>query len=76
MSSDRTRFEIRVILPLALVVLANWVAWQAVETAAYRPNITATNFGYTPNPAGTREFLAELEHPTFGDAAREVVAKD
>ena len=75
MSSDRTRFEIRVILPLALVVLANWVAWQAVETAAYRPNITATNFGYTPNPAGTREFLAELEHPTFGDAAREAVAK-
>ena len=26
-------------------------------------------FGYVPNPEGTREFLATLEHPTFGAAA-------
>ena len=32
-------------------------------------------FGYTPDPQGTREFLAELEHPTFGQAAEEATAK-
>lgn len=30
-------------------------------------------FGYVPNPEGVREFLAELEHPTFGDAAPDVM---
>lgn len=30
-------------------------------------------FGYTPNPEGTRQFLAELDQPLFSDAAREVI---
>ncbi len=33
----------------------------------------AGNFGYTPNPEGTREFLRELDQPLFSDAAREVL---
>ena len=30
-------------------------------------------FGYTPNPEGTRQFLSELKHPTFGAAAPDVM---
>jgi len=32
-----------------------------------------SDFGYTPNPAGVREFLAELDQPTFSGAAPEVI---
>ncbi len=32
-------------------------------------------YGYTPNPAGTREFLEELERPRFAQAAPECMAK-
>lgn len=32
-------------------------------------------FGYTPNPEGTRRFLSELDHPTFGDAGAEAMAE-
>jgi len=32
-----------------------------------------SRFGYQPDPEGTREFLSELEHPTFGDAAGEAM---
>ena len=31
------------------------------------------NFGYTPDPEGTRAFLEELDRPLFSDAAREVI---
>ena len=31
-------------------------------------------FGYTPDPAGTKAFLAELDQPLFSDAARDVIA--
>jgi len=30
-------------------------------------------FGYVPDPAGTRQFLAELDQPLFSDAAKEVI---
>jgi hypothetical protein len=33
----------------------------------------ASQFGYDPDPEGTREFLETLEHPLFGDAAPEVM---
>ena len=47
-----------------------------VDRATHRLADTVEDrFGYTPDPQGTREFLAELEHPTFGDAAEEAVAK-
>lgn len=31
------------------------------------------NFGYTPNPDGVREFLAELEQPLFAQAGAEAI---
>ena len=30
-------------------------------------------FGYVPDPIGTRQFLAELDQPLFSDAARDVI---
>ena len=38
-------------------------------------SVRQTNFGYTPNPEGTRSFLRELRQPTFAQAAAESVAK-
>jgi len=32
-------------------------------------------FGYTPDPAGTQAFLAELDQPLFADAGKDVMAK-
>jgi hypothetical protein len=37
--------------------------------------IDGRNFGYTPNPEATRQFLAELDKPRFAQAGAEVVAK-
>jgi hypothetical protein len=34
----------------------------------------ARNYGYTPDPAGTKEFLAELDQPLFRNAGAEVIA--
>ncbi len=31
------------------------------------------NYGYTPDPEGTKQFLRELDQPLFSDAAREVI---
>jgi hypothetical protein len=45
-----------------------------VERATHR--IAAgveSRFGYTPNPEGVREFLAELDHPEFKGAAPDVL---
>jgi hypothetical protein len=35
----------------------------------------ATNFGYTPDPEGVRDFLGELQAPYFADAAPDAMAK-
>jgi hypothetical protein len=46
-----------------------------VERATHR--IAAgveSRFGYTPNPEGVREFLAELDQPEFKGAAPEIIA--
>ena len=61
----------RAILGGILVAVAAWVATRAlthVERAA-------GGFGYTPDPVATREFLAELEKPTFRQAGADAVAK-
>jgi hypothetical protein len=34
-----------------------------------------SRFGYTPDPEGTREFLSELDRPTFAAAAGEAMAE-
>ena len=47
-----------------------------VERATHR--IAAgveSRFGYRPDPDGTREFLRELDRPTFGDAAGEAMTE-
>lgn len=49
----------------ALVVVAIWIS---------RPG-TSRDFGYEPNPAGTREFLKELEEPYFATAGKECLDK-
>jgi hypothetical protein len=51
---------------LALAAVAAWFAGS-------RP--TESDYGYTPNPEGVREFLAELDQPTFRGAAAEAMAK-
>lgn len=33
------------------------------------------DFGYTPNPEGTAEFLSELPQPMFADAGRDAIVK-
>ena len=59
---------------LFVVVMA--IVGALIDRATHRIASTVEQrFGYTPDPEGTREFLAELEHPTFGDAAEEAVAK-
>lgn len=39
------------------------------------PTAEALGLGYEPNPAGTREFLSELDQPMFRDAGEEVIKK-
>jgi hypothetical protein len=59
---------------LTFVVLAAIVG-ALVERATHRlADRVEAQFGYVPNPEGTREFLETLEHPLFGDAAPDVVA--
>jgi len=52
-------------------ILAAFMAATALERSVGR---AAGNFGYVPDPQGTREFLAELEQPTFRQAGAEVIA--
>ena len=45
-----------------------------VERATHRAaNSLEHQFGYTPDPEGTRRFLQELDQPLFSDAAKEVI---
>ena len=45
-----------------------------VERATHRIAARVeSNLGYVPNPEGTREFLRELKHPLFADAAPAVM---
>lgn len=58
------RGQILLAIILAGAAAAAWFSgfWKAED-----------HFGYTPNPAGVREFLAELDQPTFRGAAHEVI---
>jgi hypothetical protein len=58
------------LLPVVLVIAAAVYAYSA--GLLYKS--VRGNYGYTPDPAGTREFLAELDHPMFRDAGAEVIA--
>ena len=56
-----------------LVACCAWLATRALWHAE-RAIIADGQFGYVPDPAGTKEFLAQLEKPTFRQAAAEVIA--
>jgi hypothetical protein len=63
-------------LAIAAVLLA--AAWFAARWS-FAPEAPRAadgfGFGYTPNPDGTREFLATLDAPTFAEAGADAVAK-
>lgn len=44
---------------------------RGIESTFFRGN----NFGYTPNPEATRQFLRELDKPFFAQAGADVIAK-
>jgi hypothetical protein len=43
----------------------------AVSARTLTRTVGAGDYGYTPNPDGTREFLGELDRPTFAQASAE-----
>jgi hypothetical protein len=67
--TPRARWQI--VVALALLGLGVWLAIQPG-----RAPVVGDNFGYTPNPEGVAEFLAELgEQRFFRQAAPEAMAK-
>jgi hypothetical protein len=64
----------RALLGGVLVAVAAWMATRALFHAE-RAITGNTNYGYTPDPAGTREFLSELDKPNFRQAGADAVAK-
>lgn len=63
----------RWVLAGVMISLLGWAVTRAFEDLADRVRTQVQNYGYTPNPEGVRQFLGELEHPTFRDAGREVI---
>lgn len=66
MQRSRRAAAAAVLLVAAAVIAAYYVP------AAKRDD---ENFGYTPDPAGVREFLAELEQPLFAQAGAEAIRR-
>jgi hypothetical protein len=62
---------------LAIALLMGVAALMLTPARRPSPAVTggADDYGWRPNPAGVREFLAELDHPTFADAGADAVAK-
>jgi hypothetical protein len=56
-----------------IILAAIWVAAVAFIVFLERQH-TAHNFGYTPDPAATKEFLASLDAPYFSDAGSKIIA--
>jgi hypothetical protein len=56
-------------LAVYVALRSTWLLEQSIGTSD-----ASSNYGYTPDPDGTREFLAELEQPTFRQAGAEVIA--
>lgn len=49
---------------------------EAVDALEFVPGEGSPNFGYVPDPRGTREFLRSLEHPSIRDAAPHLFIDD
>jgi len=70
MTTNMKRWSWSAIAVVAAAALAGALAERLVARwAAAEPR----GYGYVPDPDATREFLSELAHPTFGDAAREAM---
>lgn len=55
-------------------VVAMAILGALVERATHKAaDAIEGQFGYTPDPEGTRAFLSELDQPLFSDAARDVI---
>ena len=52
-----------------VAIRSTWLLEQSIGSAG-----SESNYGYRPDPAATREFLAQLEQPTFRQAGAEVIA--
>jgi hypothetical protein len=59
---------------VALVLLAAAIGLAINGAAPGLSGAAAGNFGYVPDPEGTREFLRSLDKPTFRQAGAEVIA--
>ena len=57
-----------------LVACCAWLATRALWHAE-RVITGASQFGYVPDPVGTKQFLAQLEKPTFRQAGADAVAQ-
>lgn len=69
------RIEWHHVLACALIVLAFVVGLRSAIVLEQSIGSPRTNYGYTPNPEATREFLGELKHPFFADAGAECIAQ-
>ena len=70
MSRAEERFLTRVLV-LVIAGLLTAVAARYVHRLLDR--VEQSNFGYTPDPEGVRDFLGELQAPYFADAAPEAM---
>jgi hypothetical protein len=58
---------------LVTVIVVSFIG-ALVQLATFRlANHLENNFGYSPNPAGLKEFLGELKEPTFAQAGADAV---
>lgn len=58
----------------AVAVLLSLAAAMAYRELGRRPEpASAGDYGYTPNPTGTKAFLRELDKPLFADAGADVI---
>ena len=62
------------LLVFAGIFAALVVAFKAAATLERTVGRATGNFGYTPDPEGTRAFLSDLDHPQFRQAGPECMA--
>jgi hypothetical protein len=72
----RNDFGQRLLVASAACLAVSVAAWFWTYGLTYidKAFFGNSNFGYSPDPDGTREFLRELERPTFRQAGAEVIA--
>jgi hypothetical protein len=65
--------EWRILCGIAVAVAVAML--YTVSARTLTQSVGGADYGYTPNPAGTREFLGELDRPTFAQAGAESIQK-